>query len=60
MTNCPHCGAPLKGPECEYCGTVFESRPIGTTLYRDNIPFITLYTPNEVRELMGLPRIEKE
>jgi uncharacterized Zn finger protein (UPF0148 family) len=20
-TNCPNCGAPLKGGKCEYCGT---------------------------------------
>ena len=23
MTNCPNCGAPITGPECEYCGTWF-------------------------------------
>lgn len=22
-TNCPNCGAPIKGNRCEYCGTVF-------------------------------------
>lgn len=22
--NCPNCGAPLKGGECEYCGTLTE------------------------------------
>lgn len=21
MGNCPNCGAPITGPECEYCGT---------------------------------------
>lgn len=21
--NCPNCGAPVRGDECEYCGTVF-------------------------------------
>lgn len=21
-TNCPNCGAPLKGGKCEYCGTI--------------------------------------
>lgn len=25
MTNCPNCGAPIKGSRCEYCGTWFES-----------------------------------
>lgn len=22
MTNCPNCGAPLVGGQCEYCGTL--------------------------------------
>ena len=22
--ECPNCGAPVRGSECEYCGTVFE------------------------------------
>lgn len=61
MTNCPNCGAPIRGPECEYCGTVFQTKPIATPLYDvfgDHI--LTLMTPNEARELMGLPRIEEE
>ena len=24
MANCPKCGAPIKGYQCEYCGTVFD------------------------------------
>ena len=24
MTNCPNCGAPITGPRCEYCETVFD------------------------------------
>lgn len=24
MTNCPNCGAPIVGPKCEYCDTVFK------------------------------------
>lgn len=23
-TNCPNCGAPIVGPSCEYCGTIFD------------------------------------
>lgn len=23
--NCPNCGAPVRGGECEYCGTVFST-----------------------------------
>lgn len=26
QTNCHNCGAPIKGPECEYCGTIFHSQ----------------------------------
>lgn len=22
--NCPNCGAPIRGRECEYCGTIFD------------------------------------
>lgn len=24
--NCPNCGAPKRGPVCEYCGTCFARR----------------------------------
>lgn len=24
MSNCPNCGAPIVGPSCEYCGTIFD------------------------------------
>lgn len=27
MTNCPNCGAIMRGDECEYCGTVFRVQP---------------------------------
>ena len=23
MTNCPNCGSPISGVQCEYCGTTF-------------------------------------
>lgn len=26
QTNCHNCGAPITGPECEYCGTRFNVR----------------------------------
>ena len=25
MTNCPNCGAPIRGFKCEYCDTVFST-----------------------------------
>ena len=24
MTNCPNCGAPITGDQCEYCRTIFR------------------------------------
>ena len=26
IINCPNCGAPINGPRCEYCGTIFSSQ----------------------------------
>lgn len=26
MTNCPNCAAPVSGPVCVYCGTVFDQQ----------------------------------
>lgn len=28
QTNCHNCGAPITGPECEYCGTKFNIRVV--------------------------------
>ena len=25
ITNCVNCGAPLRGLQCDYCGTLYES-----------------------------------
>lgn len=30
-TNCPNCNAPVRGSECEYCGTVFGRLPQAET-----------------------------
>ena len=36
--NCPNCGAPVRGCECEYCGSVFRSKPTAKkTPERDRI-----------------------
>ena len=32
--SCPNCGAPIRGPVCEYCGTVFD-RSSEVTLHSD-------------------------
>lgn len=41
QTNCHNCGAPITGPECEYCGTRFTIRVVEPereiiNLYADN------------------------
>lgn len=28
ISNCPNCGAPIKGPKCEYCDTIFDDSRI--------------------------------
>lgn len=30
--NCPNCGAPITGRQCEYCGTIVREDPIYHTL----------------------------
>lgn len=51
MTSCPNCGAPIRGPECEYCGTVhvnrkdqYELLKAKTQILKDNDVIKTLYT----------------
>lgn len=60
-TNCPNCAAPITGPKCEYCGTVFNLPEIDrTNLYVDNRLVLTLCnvcTPNEIRKVIGLKEI---
>lgn len=59
--NCPNCGAPIRGDECQYCGTVFTRKHDGCDLYDPHGNYITtllrsnLLTPNEARQLIGLP-----
>lgn len=36
--NCPNCGAPVRGSECEYCGTIFE-RTISYEEYNIEVNF---------------------
>ena len=61
MTNCPNCGAPIKGPECEYCGTIFghrltDAQSLNMVLAELDAAIIT---PNQARILMGLPVIKE-
>ena len=57
MTNCPNCGAPITGLECEYCGTVFPNIDICKL---DEYLNRGLMTMNEAREMMGLPRLYED
>lgn len=59
--NCPNCGAPIRGDECPYCGTVFTRKYDGYELYDPYGNYITtllrsnILTANEARSLIGLP-----
>lgn len=49
MSNCPNCGAPIRGLECKYCGTSFRG-------LRATIPGIidewdSYYTPEQRKNL---------
>lgn len=66
MYNCHNCGAPIKGPECEYCGTIFDvprlkpcSHDDICALYKEAERLLVsgVVTANEARELCGLPRV---
>ena len=37
ISNCPNCGAPIKGPTCEYCGTMFSADNVNSPTIRDVI-----------------------
>lgn len=60
MINCPNCGAPITGTECEYCGTLFGHRLTQSeslAMVLDEIDNAML-TPNEARKLLGLDPIK--
>ena len=47
-TNCPNCGAPITGPFCEYCGTVFDISETKKVLAaRENINACLRFQANE-------------
>ena len=62
--NCPNCGAPIRGDECPYCGTAFTRKHEGIPIHDPYGNYITtmlssnLLTPNEARNLLGLPPLE--
>ena len=60
IDNCPNCGAPLHGDECEYCGTAFTRKNEGIPIYDPYGNYVTtlfakgILTYNEARKLCGL------
>ena len=64
--NCPNCGVPIRGDECQYCGTVFTRKSKGFDIYNTNGSYVLtllengIVTRNEARRLCGLPYQEFE
>ena len=49
-TNCPNCGAPIRKPVCEYCGTMLSD---GGLVDHD---MVELYADGEVAFVFDMPR----
>lgn len=49
-TNCPNCGAPIRKPVCEYCGTMFAD---GGLVDQD---VVELYADGEVACVFDISR----
>ena len=49
-TNCPNCGAPIRKPVCEYCGTMLAD---GGLVDHD---VVELYADGEVTGVFDIPR----
>lgn len=57
-TNCPNCGAPVIGRQCEYCETVFYAMKHFDHIDSERRDASHIFTVNEMRELLGFDRIE--
>lgn len=51
MTNCPNCGAPIKGSRCEYCGTQFHQD------YDMRLPQINIIREDRPCDVLGATTI---
>ena len=40
MTNCPNCGAPIRGYKCEYCETVFSQPKAEIKIIQEKSSFL--------------------
>lgn len=56
--NCPNCGAPIRKPVCEYCGTLLADGGLVdhdiTELYSDNGLVMVIDTPKPSKELLEM------
>ena len=68
QTNCHNCGAPITGPECEYCGTRFNIRVVEPEINNVelklemsqtaiNQALVGLLSANEIRRRIGFGEI---
>lgn len=55
-TNCPNCGAPITGRQCEYCETVFYALKHFDHIESERRDASHIFTFNEMRELCGFER----
>lgn len=55
-TNCPNCGAPIIGRQCEYCETVFYVMKHFDHIDSERRGASHIFTVNEMRELCGFER----
>ena len=56
--NCPNCGAPIRKPVCEYCGTLLADGGLVdhdiTELYSGNGLVMVIDTPKPSKELLEM------
>lgn len=58
-TNCPNCGAPVRGAECEYCGTYFgvKTSYVKPEAYKPSVSLEAMrrsaFTLNELSDILG-------
>lgn len=60
--NCPNCGAPITGDQCEYCRTVFRDRRADAIIIKQEVLIKSMMrcdciTPNEARAMYGFKPI---
>lgn len=59
-TNCPNCGAPVRGAECEYCGTYFgvKTSYVKSEVHKPSVSLVeatrrSSFTLDEMSDILG-------